>query len=778
MAKNNETTTKFKVDISDLKKSMEEARKQVAYANSEFKVVSSSLDDWSKSSEGLNAKLKQLKSNLDSQEKVLSEYEKALEEVKKEYGENSKEALEYATKLNNQQAVVNKIKKEMSDYSDALQEVSNAEKIASKTGKEVADVLAETAEESEDAGDGFTVLKGAVADFVGNALTQLVSGLRDGITSLITFGDEADKALNSFQASTDATAKEMAEFEGVMNNIYKANYGKSFDDIATAMGEVKRMAGDIGAKELEEMTTNALVLRDTFGFEVSESMRAVNSLADQFGISSEQAFNLMAQGAQNGLNQNGDLLDVINEYSVQFKGAGYSADEMFNMLSNGVESGTWSVDKLGDAVKEFNIRMTDGSAKDAVEALGFSWEEVRKGWSKGGDEAKDVFNLLINELDGLERTTDGYGIGVGLLGTMYEDLGQDAVLALSNIEGEFDSTKSTMEEINSVKYDSFGDAIQGIGRNLQTGILQPISEKILPVVSELVSEFSAWLNDPATQQAISDLTTKISDFVVNGLDLAKNAFQWLLDNKDLIIAGLVGIGTGFLVFNMATTIMTVTTAIQGFTKGLTLAQVAMKLFNTVVGANPILKLVSIILTVVTAIATFIATNDEARAKFLEIWNNVVAGFSEAIEKVKVFFTETIPQFVQGLIDWVKTNWQAILLFFINPFAGLFKYFYDNNAKFREFVDNAIAEIKQLPEKAQTWLTNTIAKVSQFAIDLGVKAKEAGQELVNKAIETHSPVDKSISISLADGLGFKSFAILTPLNFSKLKNTLVFINNLS
>ena len=160
MANNNETTTKFKVDISELKKSMQEARKQVAYANSEFKAVSSSMDDWSKSSDGISAKLKQLNSNLKSQETVLNEYEKTLEQIKAEYGENSKEAMEYATKLNNQQAVVNKIKKEIAGYEDALKEVSEAEKIASKSGQDVADVLADVGKEADDAGDGFTVLKG------------------------------------------------------------------------------------------------------------------------------------------------------------------------------------------------------------------------------------------------------------------------------------------------------------------------------------------------------------------------------------------------------------------------------------------------------------------------------------------------------------------------------------------------------------------------------------------------------------------------------------------
>ena len=73
--------------------------------------------------------------------------------------------------------------------------------------------------------------------------------------------------------------------------------------------------------------------------EVEESVRAANSLMNQFGISADEAYNLMAQGAQNGLNANQDMCDVINEYSVQYANAGLSAEEMFNMLVSGAEQG-------------------------------------------------------------------------------------------------------------------------------------------------------------------------------------------------------------------------------------------------------------------------------------------------------------------------------------------------------------------------------------------------------------------------------------------------------
>ena len=712
MANVNETTTKFKVDISELKSAMQEARKQVAYANSEFKAVSSSLDDWSKSSDGLNAKLKQLKSNLDSQEAVLREYEKTLEEVKKEYGENSKEALEYATKLNNQQSVVNKIKKEMAGYEDALQEVSEAEKIAAKTGKDVNEVLEDMHKKTEETGDGFTVLKGAVAEFVGNALTKLVDGLKSGISSLVSFADEADKAMNNLTAKTGLYTDGMDDFKDVMENIYNANYGESFEDISNAMAEVMNQSWDWGTDNIEKVTTNALTLRDTFDFEVAESVRAVNMLMEQFGITSDEAFNLIARGTQVGLNKNGDLLDVINEYSVHYSQMGASAEEFFYSLNNGASEGVFSVDKLGDAYKEFGIRAKDTatSTTEAYELLGLDADKMRTKFAEGGESAKQASVEVMDALFSMDNQVKQNQAGVGLFGTMWEDLGKDAIESLMQISDDgsdsFIDLYETMNDINSIKYDSVGEALQGIGRNLQTGILMPIGEKLIPVVSDLATKFQEWLNDPATQEGLKTFTDSVAQFVDNGLVAIKDGVQWFLNNKDAVISGLVAIATGFAAFKVVGIITSVVSAVKSLGSAITVLKVIMAALG-----GPVTIVITIIASLVAGFITLWKTSDEFRGFWINLWESIKGAVGTAINAIGGFFTDTLPKFFDTLVEWVKSCGE----------------------KLSEFVGNIVDQVKFLPEKIWTWLQNTTGKISEWAIEVIEKAKEIGINFIKSVI---------------------------------------------
>ncbi|CAM4186478.1 phage tail tape measure protein [Paenibacillus alkaliterrae] len=336
--------------------------------------------------------------------------------------------------------------------------------------------------------------------------------------------DEFNKAMNDLTAETGASAEEMAEFEDIATRIYNNNLGESFGDIASAMSEVKRTTG-LAGEELEKATTNALMLRDTFEMDVAGSVNTANSLMKQFGISSDEAFTLIAQGAQQGANKNGDLLDVMNEYAPQFEAMGFSAEQFTDILIQGANDGAFQVDKIGDAIKEFTIRSKDLSegSLEAFDALGLNGQEMSAQFAAGGASAQTAFQQVMSALSTVEDPLQKNAIGVALFGTQFEDLEATAITSLANVESQTNMAGDTLAKINEVKYDTFGEALQGIGRNLETGILLPLGEKILPILET----FADWIIDhmPEIQDFIDKAFTRAGG-VLSGFG---DTFTWLKD---------------------------------------------------------------------------------------------------------------------------------------------------------------------------------------------------------------------------------------------------------
>ncbi|MEC0269056.1 phage tail tape measure protein [Paenibacillus anseongense] len=293
-------------------------------------------------------------------------------------------------------------------------------------------------------------------------------------------------AMAHLQQSTGASAEQMGEFKDVATSMYNMNLGESWDDLSDAISKTSSIT-KLHGKELQETTTKALYMRDVFGQDIPETLKASDTMMRNFGISSDQAFNLLASGAQKGLDKSGELLDSANEYAPQFKALGFSADEMFDTFSSGLDAGAFNLDKVGDAVKEFNIRAKDGSktSAQAFQALGLNAEKMTQTFAKGGPEAKKSFTEVLNLISNVEDPVKRNAIGVSLLGTQFEDLEVKVISAMGNTQKQFDSTKDTMGEIAKVKYTSLGGAIRGIGRQFETSLVIPLSDKLLPVMQNI-----------------------------------------------------------------------------------------------------------------------------------------------------------------------------------------------------------------------------------------------------------------------------------------------------
>ena len=415
--------------------------------------------------------------------KLAAEYKKAgmsqSEASKKAWAEVKKTA-EYSSVMAAKEAA-KASKQVQKSAEEAAQGTQGAADKAGDTIKQILDEIAQKANETY----GDVGKKGVdFADKIKGALT--IAGIAAGAAEIVKLGTDYEKAMNQVAASTGTTGQELENLQTISSNIYSNNFGESMEDAAVGVSEVYKRTGLID-EELQKATESAFLLKDTFGYEVAESTQAATQLMKVFGVTADEAYTLIAQGAQQGLDQNGDMLDTLNEYSVQFANLGYSAEDMFNMLKNGVDQGTWSVDKLGDAVKEMNIRLNDGTADKALESLGLNAESVKIKLSEGGESAKNMQQQILTSLMAVEDEQERYILGQTLMGTMWEDLGEEAVNALMNTSGEIAKTSDALDKMSEVKYDDIGSRFEQLKRTAETEIIVPLTKEFMPVIEEIFS---------------------------------------------------------------------------------------------------------------------------------------------------------------------------------------------------------------------------------------------------------------------------------------------------
>ena len=525
-------TQKSKTDT--LKAALENAQKNYKSCGEKIEELKTALNAAEKEMEEMKESSSETAESIEKQNKKIADLKEALNKTEKSYQTAENKVKDWQTSLNKAEAELNKTKKAIDDTE------SEVENFTFSTEK--------AEEATEKLSDSFTVAKGIMANLIAEGIKALTTELINLTKEAVTFSAEFESAMNTLQVQTGMSSKEMEKYNGIMKEMYNKNYGDSFDDIAQSIATVAQNSKEVDPAKIQELTEGALTLRDAFGFEVNETMRAANMLMDQFGISGEEAYNLIAQGAQNGLNKNGDLLDTINEYAVHFKQTGLSAEDFFNMLENGAEEGTFSVDKLGDAWKEFGIRAKDTTTTttEAYEILGLNADEMRAKFAEGGESAKQATDTILTALFSMDDAVKQNQAGVDLFGTMWEDLGADAIKALSDTNGEITTTKNSLEEINKIQYSGFKNELEQMGRELQTSVFEPLAKKVIPQVKKFfdtlknsgsLQSFSNILGDVA--EIFLELANKLLPPALKLLEGILKNFKWLAPAVGAVVAAFL-----------------------------------------------------------------------------------------------------------------------------------------------------------------------------------------------------------------------------------------------
>lgn len=746
MPKNNETTTKFNADISDLKKGIQEANRQIRLANSEFKAAAAGADDWSKNTDVLSKKIDSLNKIVDAQKSKLSDLEKQHALVVKEQGENSKGAQELEIKINNQKAAVARAEAELKGYEQKLADVKKEQKTSSsaydalndsieeqqskldqlkdkyknvvleqgKNSKEAKELgnqikqlsgelstnkskmadaagaadkldksLDDAGKSADDASDGFTIMKGALADLVAKGVEKAVEAFQE----LITASSEASK---SFQAQTGATSEEMKQFNKEMTDLYKNNYGESLQDIADKMAYVRQATGEVDPSKLKELTENAITLEDTFGSDFNETIRGVKNLMEQFGLDAQTAFDLFAKGSQEGLDYTDELGDNVAEYAGNFKQAGYSAEEYFQLLANGTKGGSYNLDKVNDSINEIKNRLADGTIGDAIGSFSKDTQKAFKNWQDGKGTMKDVIDSIVKDISTCTSEQDALTMAATAFGTMGEDANLDFVKSLTTVGDEFTDVKGKMDEVKDTKYSDVGNQFQEIGRMIKTELIQPLVDTAMPAI-----------------QAFA---------------------QFVIDNFPVLGPIIAGVGAAFGVLAAAL-------GIQALINGV---QKAFVLLNTTMLANPIVLIVAAIAGLVVAFVTLWNKSEAFRNFWKGLWEGIKSVTSTVVGAIGKFFTKTIPDAINKMLTFFQKlpgNISKFLSAVIIKVTSWAKNMVNKALTTgRDFLKNIVTFFTQLPGKVWSFLSAVITKVTSWAKNMGSKALSAGRTFLTNVVK--------------------------------------------
>ena len=419
----------------------------------------------------LEAKQRGLTKQAELTEQAIESQKQAINKMAQEFGESSTQVAQAQTKLEEFKRSAKNTDTRLDGVTNALSELkreaSNVDDKVDKAG----DSLEEAGKQGNKAEDGF---KSATKEF-----SALATGLAVAIsTKALDMAIEAANALkesfnevveasNTFQGKMGITKDESKQFLKFANELVKSGMVDSLEEAQEAITQVYQTAGKkVTPEGLKQLTKYAISFSKTFDTDVNETMRGASRMMENFGISAEEAFDLLTAGAQNGLNQSNELADNMAEYSQLFGQMGFTADETFSLLEAGLDGGAYNLDKVNDLIKEMGISLTDGRFEENADMFSESTRNLFNEWKNGKATQGEVVKGMMNDFANMEGGYDA----LNRAGTVWSALGEDnslkVIKAMAGASTSFGETKGSAEDLNNTvsnttAWEAFTNGVKG-----------------------------------------------------------------------------------------------------------------------------------------------------------------------------------------------------------------------------------------------------------------------------------------------------------------------------
>lgn len=387
-------------------------------------------------------------------------------------------------------------KADIRQLTDALDTVDDGEAIRNliEELKQAGDAAQDTA---EDVGQIAENTKGAALMQTADQLSAVGDKIQDIGTKAMDAYSETENAVIKVNAYFGETGQAAEESANVIKSVYSDGVGESMDSVADAVLMVKKNLGDLSETDLTNLTQQAITLDELYGIDMNETLRGVNSLMQQYGLTAQEAMDYIVVGTQNGLDKTNELGDNLSEYAGKFSQAGYSASEYFQLLDNGLKNGAYNLDKVNDAINEVTTRLVDGTLGESIGSFSTKTQELFTSWQNGGATQKQVIDSIVADIGNCTNQQEALNLAALAFGTMAEDGNLKFITSLTSVGSTYESVKGSAQGM----FDATTTPMQQMESNtrkLQQALV-PLGEKlaelanaILPPLVSVITTIGGW----------------------------------------------------------------------------------------------------------------------------------------------------------------------------------------------------------------------------------------------------------------------------------------------
>lgn len=759
--------TAQKQKLTELQEKEQKLKEKVAELTEAYKDSVKTTGKDSEESKKLKAQLEETREAHAKAENAVKKQEDAITKNTIKVNESQVALAEQQAELKETEEKLDNAGKEFGEFGN---EVKNSGKNMDDTGKKTVSL-------------GDIIKANLISSAIINGVKALANGLKTLATAAVGVGSDFESGMSQVAATMGITTEEIANGSEEFDKLNKAakDAGATTQFSATQAAEALNymaLAGYDADKAIETLPT-VLNLAAAGGMDLATASDMVtdsmSALGDSAGTT-ESFVDKMAKTSQKSntsVQQLGEALLTVGGTAKTLAGGVTEANTVLGIFAdNGVKGA-----EGGTALRNVILSLTapTDTAKKKIEELGLKVFDAEGNMRPLNDTFNDLNGILGTMTQG-EQTE--------VLNEIFNKVDLKSVNALlansgerfdelsgyiSDCDGAAENMAATMNDNLQGKVTILKSGLEGLGIAAYEKFKTPLTNAV-ENITEVIGKLQNDLTDGSLSGALDKIATgfgnlveKASEIVAAALPALLKGLGWIADNGEAIVSVLTGIGVGFAAFKVASLIQGVVTAFKAFklaNEGATVAQWAM---NAAMNANPIVLVVTLVAGLVAAIITFIATNENARAVLVNVWEAIKTAIGTVVEGIVTFFTETIPNAFNQVIDFVKGNWQGLLLLLINPFAGAFKLLYDNCEGFREIINNLVEKIKmafngvvdflkELPSKIWNAIISTVDAIRQWALDLKTAAVEGITQFVTNVVTFFSELPNKIAYVIGFCLG--------------------------